>query len=214
MSDDLQKKAREVYRLLKKAHPDARIELNFSNPLELLVATILSAQCTDVCVNLVTTALFKRYRTPQDYLNVPVEELETDIRSTGFFRNKAKSIRGAASAINERFGGQVPATLDDLVTLPGVGRKTANVLLGNAFDTPGIVVDTHVSRVTQRIGLTHNEDPVKIEFDLMELLPQKDWTLFSHTIIFHGRRICVARKPRCETCPAAALCDCYQAGRR
>jgi endonuclease-3 len=212
MSDDLPKKAREVYRLLKKAHPDARIELNFSNPLELLVATILSAQCTDVRVNQVTAELFKKYRRPQDYLAVPVEELEADIRSTGFFRNKAKSIRGAASAIIERFGGRVPATLDELVTLPGVGRKTANVLLGNAFDTPGIVVDTHVSRVTQRLGLTRNNDPVRIEFDLLELLPQKDWTLFSHTIIFHGRRICLARQPRCEICPVAALCNCYQSG--
>jgi endonuclease-3 len=212
MSDELKKKAREVYRLLKEAHPDAHIELHFSNPLELLVATILSAQCTDVRVNLVTAELFNKYKTPKDYLDVPVAELEADIRSTGFFRNKTKSIRGAAQAIRERFGGRVPSTLDELVTLPGVGRKTANVLLGNAFDTPGVVVDTHVSRVAQRIGLTRNDDPVRIEFDLMELIPQKDWTQFSHTLIFHGRRICLARKPRCETCPVASECRCYQAG--
>ncbi len=212
MSNNLRKKAREVYRKLRQAHPDARIELNFGNPWELLVATVLSAQCTDVRVNLVTADLFRKYRGPADYLRVPVAELENDIRSTGFFRNKAKSLRGAAQAVIERFGGHVPQTMEELVTVPGIGRKTANVLLGNAFDTPGVVVDTHVTRLTRRIGLTTNEDAVKIEFDLRELLPSKDWTQFSHTLIFHGRRVCLARKPRCETCPITSLCDCYQLG--
>ena len=209
MSAELKKKARSVYRRLKKQHPDARIELNFANPLELFVATVLSAQCTDVRVNLVTAELFEKYKTPGDYLKVPAEELENDIRSTGFFRNKTKSIRGAAQAIQERFGGKVPDNLEDLVTLPGAGRKTANVILGNAFDTPGIAVDTHVSRITRRLGLTANKDPVKIEFDLMELIHKKEWTQFSHVIIFHGRRICKARKPACEQCPLTDSCDFY-----
>jgi len=210
MSQDLKKKAQAAYRELKKLNADAHIELIFSNPLELLVATILSAQCTDVRVNAVTKDLFKKYRKPQDYLVVPVEELEDDIRSTGFFRNKAKSIRGAMRAIIDNHNGKLPENLDALVKLPGVGRKTANVILGNAFDTPGLVVDTHVSRITQRIGLTTNTDAVKIEFDLMELIPKKEWTMFSHVIIFHGRRICKARKPQCDECPITKWCDFYQ----
>jgi len=204
---NLKTKAEEAYRRLKHRHPDATIALKFSNPVELLVATILSAQCTDVKVNQVTAKLFTKYRTPADFLAAPAGELENDIHATGFFRQKTKSIRGAMQAIAERHGGQVPADLEALTKLPGVGRKTANVLLGNAFGIPGLVVDTHVSRVSQRIGLTKNFDPVKIEFDLMELIPQEEWTQFSHVMIFHGRRICVARKPKCEECPVNDLCD-------
>jgi len=211
MTVDLRKKAVEVYRRLKKQHPDARIELDFSNPFELLVATILSAQCTDVRVNLITKELFQKYRRPTDYLAVPLSELENDIRSTGFFRNKAKSIQGAAREIIEKYRGEMPRDLEPLVTLPGVGRKTANVILGNAFDVPGSVVDTHVGRVTRRIGLTQNDDPVKVEFDLMELIPQKEWTLLSHVMIFHGRRVCKARQPVCPACPVADQCDYFKA---
>jgi endonuclease-3 len=193
-------KAGAVGRLLAEHHGDADIALNFSNPLELLVATVLSAQCTDVRVNMVTPSLFGRYRTAADYANADPDTLMEEIRSTGFFRNKAKSIIGAGRRIEELFGGRVPATMDDLVTLPGIGRKTANVILGNAFETPGLVVDTHVRRVSRRLGLTKNNDPVKIEFDLMKLFPRRDWTLLSHRLIFHGRRICKARRPRCQDC--------------
>jgi len=208
---DLESKAREIGKRLRRAHPDARIELDFANPLELLVATVLSAQCTDVRVNLVTKDLFKKYRTPADYLNSPVEELEDDIRSTGFFRNKAKAIRGQMTAILERHGGRVPETMEELVALPGVGRKTANVILGNAFGKPGIPVDTHVRRVAGRLGLTKHDDPVKIETDLAALYPPQNWTLLGHTLIFHGRRICHARKPACADCPVADLCDYFAA---
>jgi endonuclease III len=211
MTADLKQKARRAYAQLKATHADAHIELVFANPLELLVATILSAQCTDVRVNAVTADLFKKYRAPRDYLNVEATELEEDIRSTGFFRNKAKSIRGAMTAIEKDHGGELPRTLEELVKLPGVGRKTANVILGNVFDTPGLVVDTHVSRLSQRIGLTAKTDAVKIEFDLMELIPQQEWTQFSHVLIFHGRRICKARKPACAQCPITARCDFFAA---
>ena len=211
MSDARKQKARETYKRLKALHHDAHIELVFSNPLELLVATILSAQCTDVRVNAVTKDLFAKYKAPTDYLNVPAAEVEEDIRSTGFFRNKTKSIRGAMQAIRDEHGGALPCTLDELTKLPGVGRKTANVILGNVFDTPGLVVDTHVSRITQRLGLTKNKDAVKIEFDLMELIPQSQWTMFSHVIIFHGRRVCKARKPACEQCPVTGYCDFFAA---
>ncbi len=211
MTAELKKKAGEIYRRLRKAHPDAHIELIFSNPLQLLVATVLSAQCTDKRVNIVTKDLFKKFKKPADYLAVSVEELENDIRSTGFFRNKAKAIRGQMQTILAKHGGKVPGTLAELTQLPGVGRKTANVILGNAFGIPGITVDTHVTRVSQRLGLTKNDDPVKIEFDLMELFPQAEWTLLSHTLIFHGRRICAARKPACDKCPVTALCNYYAA---
>lgn len=213
MTVDLKKKAADTYRELKKRHADAHIELDFSTPQELLVATVLSAQCTDVRVNAVTKDLFAKYHRPADYLATPPAELEADIRSTGFFRNKAKSIRGAMQAIIDRHGGEVPSTLDELVKLPGVGRKTANVILGNVFDTPGLVVDTHVGRITRRLGLTHNTDAVKVEFDLMELIPKKEWTRFSHVIIFHGRRICKARKPACDQCPVTEWCDFHQSNR-
>lgn len=192
---------------LKKAYPEAECALNFSDPLELLVATILSAQCTDKRVNLVTSELFKKYTTLDHFADAPAGELEEDIRSTGFFNNKARSIRGAASAIRERFDGQVPRTLEALITLPGVARKTANVVLGNAFEiASGIVVDTHVSRLAQRLGLTRQKTAVKIEADLLEMVPKKEWIDFSHRLILHGRAVCKARKPDCEACPLAKQC--------
>ena len=196
----------KIIPLLKKTYPHAKIALNWDNPWNLLVAVILSAQCTDVRVNIITKDLFKKYKVPQDYLKVPPEELEQDIRSSGFFRNKAKNIRGAAEKIINEFGGQVPGTMEELLTLPGAGRKTANCILGNAFGIGGITCDTHVIRLSRRLGLSENKDPVKLEFDLMEIVPKRKyggWTMFSHYIIFHGRNICKARKPDCENCPIA-----------
>jgi len=193
--------------ILDKTYPEANISLDFSNPLELLVATVLSAQCTDERVNKVTKKLFKKYRTAADYANAPPGELEEDIRSTGFFRNKAKSLRNCGAALLEKHQAEVPDNLEELVKLPGIGRKTANVILGTAFNTPGIVVDTHVGRISQRLGLTQQRDPVKIEFDLMELIPQEKWTLFSHQLIQHGRKVCKARKPKCSECPLLEHCD-------
>ena len=201
------KRVKEIIRILSKEIPDSRIALRFSNPLELLIATILSAQCTDVKVNQVTEGLFKKYRRAGDYASTSLERFEEEIRPTGFYRNKARSIVKCSQELVARFGGEVPANLDDLVTLPGVGRKTANVILGNAFGIPGIVVDTHVQRVSQRIGLTKNSDPVKIEFDLMEIVSKNEWTHFSNLLIWHGRRTCVARKPLCEECAIRRLCD-------
>jgi len=201
------KRVKEIIKILSKEIPDSKIALRFFNPLELLIATILSAQCTDVKVNEVTVDLFKKYHSVTDYAKANLPELEEDIRPTGFYRNKAKSIQKCCHELVARFGGEVPRTLEELVTLPGVGRKTANVILGNAFGIPGITVDTHVHRVSQRIGLTKNDDPVKIEFDLMEVVPKEEWTHFSNLLIWHGRRTCVARKPLCETCPIRKLCD-------
>jgi endonuclease-3 len=201
------KRVKEIIKLLSEEIPDSRIALKFSNPLELLIATILSAQCTDVKVNQVTENLFKKYRTAKDYAEADRAQFEEDIRPTGFYRNKAKSIQNCCQELVTRFGGKVPKTLEELVTLPGVGRKTANVILGNAFGIPGIVVDTHVHRVSQRIGLTKNDDPVKIEFDLMEIVPKEERTHFSNLLIWHGRRTCVARKPLCGQCPIRKWCD-------
>ena len=192
---------------LKKVYPGAHCELNYSNPLELLIATILSAQCTDKRVNLVTAELFKKYRSAADYAAAPAGELEQAIKTTGFFRNKTKSIKTATKAIVERYGDQVPRTMEELLTLGGVGRKTANVVLGNAFGVNvGVVVDTHVARLSQRLGLTREKDPKKIEQQLMGLVPQKEWTLFSHWLIWHGRRRCYARTPDCPHCEINALC--------
>ncbi len=207
---DLKKKAAVVYRRLQKAHPDARIELKFKTPLELLVATVLSAQCTDVRVNEVTASLFKKYRKPEDYLRRALSELEADIRPTGFFRQKAKSLRGAMERMVDTFGGEVPGDMEGLTRLPGIGRKTANVILGNAFGVPGIVVDTHVARVSQRIGLTDQKNPEKIETALGGLFPRKSWTHLSHLLIFHGRYICKARKPLCDRCPLTDVCDYFR----
>ncbi|MCU0770503.1 MAG: endonuclease III [Verrucomicrobia bacterium] len=192
---------------LKRAYPSAHCELNFSSPLELLIATILSAQCTDKQVNIVTADLFRKYRTAQDYARAPQAELENDIRRLGFFRNKAKNIRACCQALVEKHGDQVPRTLEELTALDGVGRKTANVVLGNAFGlNKGVVVDTHVGRLSNRLGLTRHNDPVKIEQDLMKLVPREDWTLFSHWLIWHGRRRCSARKPDCPHCEIRSLC--------
>lgn len=199
--------ATEVISRLKSEYPDARTELDWNSPLELLVATILSAQTTDVSVNGVTKALFEKYRTAADYAGADPAELEEDIRPSGFYRNKARSLRGMARALVEEHAGEVPRTMRELVALPGVGRKTANVVLGNAFGVDeGIVVDTHVRRVSNRLGLTENQDPEKIERDLIRMVPQEDWTVFSHLLIFHGRRICKARKPDCPTCVLNDLC--------
>jgi endonuclease III len=192
---------------LQRTYPDAHCELNYRSPLELLIATILSAQCTDKQVNLVTADLFRKYRTAADYAGTPPEQLAEDIKRLGFFRNKARSLQGCCRLLVDRHGGEVPRNMDDLVQLPGVGRKTANVVLGNAFSiNAGIVVDTHVVRLSQRLGLTAQTDPVKIEQDLMKLVPQEQWTLFSHWIIWHGRRRCQARKPQCDLCEIHALC--------
>jgi endonuclease-3 len=204
---DSMKDMAAVLGILEKTYPDAKCSLDFTNPLELLVATVLSAQCTDERVNQVTKSLFNKYRSARDYASAPLHELEEDIRSTGFFRNKAKNLKSCGTSLVDRFRGQVPRTLDELVALPGIGRKTANVILGAAFDTPGIVVDTHVSRIAQRLGLTRHQDPVKIEFDLMELVPRPRWTRFSHELIWHGRQICIARNPKCPQCPLLQHCD-------
>jgi endonuclease-3 len=192
---------------LEKAYPTAHCELNFSNPLELLIATILSAQCTDKRVNIVTESLFKKYRSAADIANANLSELEDAIKTAGFYRNKAKSIQAAARAIVEKHGGEVPRTMAELIELGGVGRKTANVVLGNAFDTNvGVLVDTHVARLSSRLGLTSETDPAKIERILMTLVAQEKWTLFSHLLIWHGRRRCYARNPDCEHCEVKALC--------
>ncbi len=193
--------------IFARTYPTAHCELDFSNPLELLVATILSAQCTDKRVNMVTPALFKRCPTARDYAEIPQEEMETLVQSTGFYRNKSKNIRAAAAAIVANHEGRVPDTMDALTALPGVGRKTANVVLGNAFNkVEGIAVDTHVARLANRLGLTKETDPIKIEADLMKLNPREKWTIFSHWLIWHGRRRCTARNPDCAHCEVVALC--------
>ena len=207
MIADQKNRAAEIIKRLKKEYPDARCALHHANAFELLVATILSAQCTDERVNIVTATLFRKYREPRDYLNVAQEEIERDIHSTGFFRNKAKSIQGASRKIIENFGGCVPQTMEEMLTLNGVARKTANVVLGNAFGkASGVVVDTHVSRLSQRLGLTLENTPEKIERNLNDLIPKKDWILFPHLLIFHGRKICQARKPKCAECVLENIC--------
>jgi len=200
-------RAMKLIAAFRRAYPDAHCELNFSSPLELLVATILSAQCTDKRVTLVTAELFKKYHSAADYANAPLAELEQAIKSTGFFRNKAKSIKACCRALVEEHGGQVPRTMEELTRLDGVGRKTANVILGNAFNMNiGVVVDTHMMRLTQRLGLTKQKAPEKIEQELMTLVPQPQWTLFSHWLIWHGRRRCFARNPDCAHCEISAIC--------
>ncbi|MBA3744036.1 endonuclease III [Sporichthya sp.] len=208
----LTRRARRISRALAETYPDAHCELDFTTPLELLVATILSAQTTDVRVNLVTPVLFAKYRTAAEYAGADRAEMETIVASTGFFRAKTNSVMGMAQALCERYGGEVPAKLDDLVTLPGVGRKTANVVLGNAFGVPGITVDTHFGRLSRRFGWTAEADPVKVEHAVGALVPKKEWTDLSHRMIWHGRRICFARKPACGACPLAALCPAYGEG--
>lgn len=201
------KRVRQIIRTLKKEYPDARCSLDHTSPLELLVATILSAQCTDERVNLVTADLFRKYRTWEDYASAPSAELERDIHSTGFFRNKAKAIQGACRMIGERHGGRVPDSMEELLELPGVARKTANVVLGNAYGIPsGVVVDTHVARLSERLGLSAEKQPEKIERDLASLVPESDWIIFPHLLIAHGRKVCKARTPLCAECPVAKLC--------
>jgi endonuclease III len=208
----LVRRARRIYRELAALYPDAHTELNFSTPLELLVATILSAQTTDKMVNQVTPVLFARYRTAADYASADRGEMEKIIKSTGFFRAKTTSLIGLGQALCDRFGGEVPRRLSDLVTLPGVGRKTANVLLGNAFGIPGITVDTHFARLSRRFGWTTQTDPVKIEKEVGALFPRKDWTYLSHLLIWHGRRVCLARRPACGACEVANLCPSFGLG--
>jgi endonuclease-3 len=206
------RRARQLSSRLADGYPDAHCELDFSTPLELVVATILSAQSTDVRVNMTTPALFARFRTAADYAGAPRAELEEMIKSTGFFRNKSSALIGLGQALVERFDGEVPGTLAELVTLPGIGRKTANVVLGHAFGVPGITVDTHMARLTSRFGLTQQTDPVKIEIDLNAQLPKADWTLFSDRVIFHGRRVCHAKRAACGACFLAPLCPSYGVG--
>lgn len=199
-------RVKKIWPILKKTYPDAKIALNFGNPLELLIATILSAQCTDVRVNIVTKDLFKKYKSAKDWANADLKQIESDIKSTGFYHNKGVSIKRACTAISDKLGGKVPDTMEKLVGLPGVGRKTANVVLGNAFGVPGIVCDTHVIRLSRRLGLSENTDAVKLEFDLGEIVPKKNWTKFSDLLIFHGRNICKAPKPDCQNCPISKYC--------
>jgi endonuclease III len=204
---DLKKRAKEVNERLKTRYPDAKCSLDFTNPFELLIATILAAQSTDARVNIVTKSLFRKYPDPRSFARASQVEMETDVKQTGFFRNKAKAVIACSQAIVEKHGGQVPRTMEELVALPGVGRKTANVVLGNAFETPvGVVVDTHMTRVAGRLGLTENADPVKIEEDVTPLLPKAELTPFAHRIIYHGREICVARKPLCPECVLNDIC--------
>jgi endonuclease-3 len=208
----LTRRARRTNKELAALYPDAHCELDFTTPYELAVATILSAQCTDKRVNEVTPALFRAYRTAQDYASADRAVLEEQIRPTGFFRNKTTSLIGLGAAVVERHGGELPARLDDLVKLPGIGRKTANVILGNAFGVPGLTVDTHFGRLVRRFGWTTEEDPVKVEHAVAALLPKSEWTMFSHRVIFHGRRVCHARKPACGACAIADLCPSYGEG--
>jgi endonuclease-3 len=207
MGNDNRERTQRIIEILKREYPNARTALHFRTPLELLVATVLSAQCTDERVNRVTESLFEKYRSARDYGDAELRELEEDIRPTGFFRNKAKAIKSLTMELATRFDGEVPASLDDLVSLPGIGRKTANLILGEAFGIPGIVVDTHVKRLANLIGLTRNTDPQKIEFDLMKIVPKAQWTLFSNLLILHGRAICVARNPKHDRCKIVDRCD-------
>ncbi|HEY2442583.1 MAG TPA: endonuclease III [Streptosporangiaceae bacterium] len=208
----LVRRARQMNRILAETYPDAHCELNFENPFQLLVATVLSAQTTDVRVNLTTPELFAKYPGPEELAAADPEDVETILKSTGFFRAKTKSVMGLSAALRDRFGGEVPGRLADLVTLPGVGRKTANVVLGNAFGVPGITVDTHFARLTRRFGWTESVEPEKIEQEVGELIPRSEWTILSHRLIWHGRRICHARKPACGACPLARLCPSYGEG--
>ena len=203
---ETRKEARAVYRILSKTYPEIRCELDFKNPLELIVATVLSAQCTDKRVNTITPALFKKYKTAKAYAGADIHQLEELVFQTGFYRAKARHIKGIGIKLVEEFDGEVPSTLEELITLPGVGRKTANVVLGHAFDIPGITVDTHFGRLSRRFGWTKEMDPVKVERIVGELIPQKEWTNLSQRMIWHGRRICHSRKPACGACPVAKIC--------
>jgi len=204
--NDAAQRVKKIWPILKKTYPDAKIALKFEDPLELLISTILSAQCTDVRVNMVTKDLFKKYKSAADWAGTDLKQIEEGIRSTGFFHNKAMNIKGACTKIVKQYDGKVPDTMEELLTLPGVGRKTANCVLGDAFGIPGITCDTHVIRLSRRLGLSENSDPVKLEFDLAEIIPKRNWTAFSHLVITHGRNICTARKPNCPECTIAKHC--------
>ena len=209
----LRSRAKSIFRGLGKLYPDAHCALNHESPFQLLIATILSAQCTDVRVNMVTPRLFARFKDAKAFAGARISEIENLIRSTGFFRNKAKNIKSLCNVLVSEHDGEVPNTLDALVALPGVGRKTANVVLGNGFNIPGITVDTHVGRLSRRMGFTKHDDPEKIELDLMTIWPKKDWTMFSHRMIFHGRNVCSARKPDCANCRLSEMCPAVGAGK-
>jgi endonuclease-3 len=202
----IKERAQKVFVLLKKEYPEAKSALNFRSPFELLIATILSVQCTDARVNMITPGLFRKYPTPKSLAEADVRELEQEIKSTGFYRQKANSVINCGKSIMETFGGEVPHTMEQLLTLDGVGRKTANVVLGNAFGVPGIAVDTHVKRLAQRLGFSKEDDPTKIEFDLMKLFPKENWTMLCHFLMSHGRKVCIARLPKCEMCIVNKLC--------
>lgn len=206
VDSETRREARAIYRILTKTYPDIRCELDFKNPLELLIAVVLSAQCTDKRVNAITPALFKKYKKPKDYAKAPLAEIEEYIFSAGFHHVKARHLKGIGIKLVEDFDGEVPATLEELITLPGVGRKTANVVLGHAFDIPGITVDTHFGRLSRRFEWSKSMDPVKVEHEVGELIPQKEWTNLSQRMIWHGRRICHSRKPACGACPLAKIC--------
>lgn len=215
MAESLQakkKRARAIYKILSNRYPNVHCELNFKNPLQLLIATVLSAQCTDKRVNMVTKDLFKRFKTVKDFGSADIKEIETLIKSTGFYHAKARNIKSLAIKIIEEFDGKVPGNLEDLVTLPGVGRKTANVVLGHAFDIPGITVDTHFGRLSRRFDWSDKKDPVKVEFEVAALIPEREWTNLSQRMIWHGRRICHSRKPACGACPLAKLCPSFGIG--
>jgi len=204
--DEAARRVSKIRPILNETYPQARTALKFANPLELLIATILSAQCTDVRVNMVTKVVFKKYKSARDWAEADIKEIESDIKSTGFYRNKAINIKSCCAKIIERFGGKVPDKIEELVALPGVGRKTANVVLGNAFGKPAIACDTHVIRLSRRLGLSENSNAVKLELDLAEIIPKRNWTTFSHLLIFHGRNICKARRPDCNNCPISKYC--------
>ncbi|KUO71097.1 MAG: endonuclease III [Clostridia bacterium BRH_c25] len=208
-TEDLKNRAKDIAAILYKTYPEATCSLDYKEPLHLLIATMLAAQCTDERVNIVTKDLFRKYTSVYDYANANPEELEQDIKSTGFYRNKAKNIIGCCKKLIKDFGGKVPDNMEDLLSLPGVGRKTANVVLGNIYGIPGVIVDTHCKRLSNRMGFTDKEDPEKIEYELMEILPEKDWTAFSNCLVYHGRAICDARKPKCGQCPVAQDCDFF-----
>jgi len=210
--NEKRKRAIKLYRALSKLYPNVRCELNFNSPLQLLIATVLSAQCTDKRVNAVTPALFKRYKSVEDFAGANLRELQGLVKSTGFYRAKAKNIKGLSAKILKDYEGEVPRELEELVKLPGVGRKTANVVLGHAFNTPGITVDTHFGRLSRRFGWTKETDPVKVEFEVMELIPEKEWTNLSQRMIWHGRRVCHSRRPACAACPLASLCPSFGIG--
>lgn len=204
---DKKKRVKEIIKVFNQTYNDAQCTLDYKDPLQLLISTQLAAQCTDARVNIVAKTLFKKYKSAQDFANADLKELEQDIKSTGFYHNKAKNIKETCRMIIDKYGGQVPDNMEDLLTLPGVGRKTANLVLGDVFGIPGIVVDTHAKRLSNRIGLTSNTDPKKIEFDLMEIVPKESWSKFCHQLVYHGRAVCMARKPECEKCGIIDYCD-------